>query len=649
MQLPPTIYAILVAIDDYPNPRHQLEGCVKDAQSMWNYLKSFSKDYEYNLKVIPLYNKDASRKGIIDAFEHFQQAKDNDICLFHYSGHGARLPVPNEFKYLESDGYLETIVCHDSRQSDGFDLVDKELSWLIWNTTKNKKNLHFVSIMDCCHSGKIVRSQIELDEIGLPREVTPNTNIRPIEDLLGFEDYTKVSENQYTPRHGRHILLAASRDNQTAKEVYINNERRGIFTYCLIDALKKAQGQITYSTLINKVRLRIRNIVKAQSPQILATIPTDKNRYFLTGKNRTSGKQSLAYWDKNAKEWRVNIGDMYGMLTKDINVDELVFSLLNQPIKLKAKKIFANYTVVHEKDELEKAKVYPVQLTSQPTSPILVGLKSERGNQGIDFFKQTLKELSSTYFSLTDNSHEASYLVHIEKNVWSLKNSANLTVPIFPSISNPTNQAIIHFVNDLETIFRWINNLEIQHLDTRIREDELEIQLYKVLDYDATNDNSPAKLIDWQQPNNFPYTRKHGNWEEPSFRLCIRNVSHRKLWVSVCYFGADFSIQNNLLDIQELQPNEETWAFLVDKDGHRTRTIPLWIDDYHSQNGKTYIEEYLKLFICTEEFSTDHFNQDGLPSKSPTRGFGSTPRIKRPDWTTREILLSIEWPELGIS
>jgi hypothetical protein len=44
--------------------------------------------------------------------------------------------------------------------------MDKELSWLITKATKGKEKLQFISIMDCCHSGRITRTKdIQEDEI----------------------------------------------------------------------------------------------------------------------------------------------------------------------------------------------------------------------------------------------------------------------------------------------------------------------------------------------------------------------------------------------------------------------------------------------------------------------------------------------------
>ena len=106
-------------------------------------------------------NGQATRQGIIDAWRsHLGQAGPGDVALFYYSGHGSQENAPPEFWDFEPDRQNETLVCYDSRSSDGWVLADKELAQLISEVAANGP--HFTVILDCCHSGSGTRDADEV-------------------------------------------------------------------------------------------------------------------------------------------------------------------------------------------------------------------------------------------------------------------------------------------------------------------------------------------------------------------------------------------------------------------------------------------------------------------------------------------------------
>ena len=64
-----TIYALLVAIDDYPSPIPKLRGCVNDIDAFASYLSErVAKDKGVALKLKTLKNGEATRQAVVDAF-----------------------------------------------------------------------------------------------------------------------------------------------------------------------------------------------------------------------------------------------------------------------------------------------------------------------------------------------------------------------------------------------------------------------------------------------------------------------------------------------------------------------------------------------------------------------------------------------------
>ena len=221
------IYALIVGLDRYApdsviqvNP---LQGCENDIRAIETYLQNQIAG-EWTLKQPQrLLNQEATRQAIIDGFQNYLcQAEHDDIALFYYSGHGGQEKAPEEFWHLEPDRLDETLVCYDSRTPGNHDLADKELRYLLAQVAQ--KNPRIIVILDCCHSGSGTRN--------IPQGVRlapEDTRDRPLSSFIFAEDSTfknllsaseKVDKKKTgldLPK-GRHILLAACRDYQYAKE-----------------------------------------------------------------------------------------------------------------------------------------------------------------------------------------------------------------------------------------------------------------------------------------------------------------------------------------------------------------------------------------------------------------------------------------------
>src|ERR1041384_30238 len=118
------VYALLVGINDYPSEVGKLAGCLNDVDHVRSYLSdNFAKS---DLAIEVLKDGDATRDNIIRQFRsHLGQAREGDVALFQYCGHGARWASARAFKEFYADGKDEGLVCIDSRRPGGFDLADK--------------------------------------------------------------------------------------------------------------------------------------------------------------------------------------------------------------------------------------------------------------------------------------------------------------------------------------------------------------------------------------------------------------------------------------------------------------------------------------------------------------------------------------------
>jgi Caspase domain len=294
-----TFFALLVGIDEYPPgaDMSNLKGCVNDINHFKGYLEE---NITFHRHIQTLTNSDATRANIILMFRrHLCQAKENDVVLFHYSGHGSREISAPQFREFSAEGMDETLVCHDSRLSGGFDLADKELAVLLHEVAK--KNPHLAVSMDCCHSGTITRD-IKIGTITkeIPERVREtrerfNASPRPLRTYLdGY--YTKMSRI-HIPQ-SKHILMAACNRSQQAWETL---DHSGVYTYSLMETLKDSGPIISYGDLFTRCQTKIVKQGNKQTPQLEPYLDFNPHCKFLDGQEmkQISDQQKITTWTKN--------------------------------------------------------------------------------------------------------------------------------------------------------------------------------------------------------------------------------------------------------------------------------------------------------------------------------------------------------------
>lgn len=298
----PTIHALLVGINQYrsgavPN----LGGCVNDIDAMGQLLTDRFGVPTANIS--RLVDAEATHAAIKSAFEtHLIAAarawqaagkpEPSPAFLFHYSGHGSQAPDPTG---SEPDGLDETIVPHDSRTADIFDLKDWELGALVAQLTAITDNVTIV--LDSCHSGSGTKA---LDAgVDAVRQCPPDNRLeqprRP--DAAGTREVTGASD---WIAKGRHVLIAGCMDRELSREMTVPEEagaarggdadgarggggtrgggnagaaptvrKQGALTYYLVDTLAKMSPDrpLTYRELHERVRQLVNLRYADQTPQ----------------------------------------------------------------------------------------------------------------------------------------------------------------------------------------------------------------------------------------------------------------------------------------------------------------------------------------------------------------------------------------------
>ncbi len=265
------MYALLVAIDEYEPPLTPLHGCRNDIAALELYLGARATDTQLRT----LIDREATKDAVVAAFrEHLGRAGRGDVALFAYAGHGSEEPAPPQLAALEPSGRIQTIVLQDcGRRIEGRlrrPLADKELSLLIAEVSSG--GAHVVVVLDCCHSGGGTRDPFAQVRGWRPEPAGAAPDHRDV--LLELAAARPLTEflpgalDTWAAPRPPHVVLAACRSDETAKEHRIGEITRGAFSVALLAALEVLGSRTTYRSLLATVRSKVERTAEQQRPEL---------------------------------------------------------------------------------------------------------------------------------------------------------------------------------------------------------------------------------------------------------------------------------------------------------------------------------------------------------------------------------------------
>jgi hypothetical protein len=231
--------ALLVGIDRYPQNRH-LNGCVTDLELQRELLIA-----RFGFKpqdIITLVDRQATRENIETAFiEHLsEQAKVDDIVVFHFSGYGNQVKMPLEIGGAEKNYKLvNSLVPADALfptkgESAANDLLQDTLMLLAQSLTTDRLSIildtSFSTVEQSLLGNLKVRSSSAIAEHPSPEELAFQEQLQLKLAAKGIKP-TK----RFLTSPG--ILVMAAGKNQVAVEGQWDGFNAGLFTYALTQYL----------------------------------------------------------------------------------------------------------------------------------------------------------------------------------------------------------------------------------------------------------------------------------------------------------------------------------------------------------------------------------------------------------------------------
>jgi metacaspase-1 len=293
--------ALLVGINNYPDPANRLEGCVNDVFLMSSVLQETGFAPE-DIRVI--LDERATAAELRDRMEWLLEgAGDGQHRVLFYSGHGAQIPGYGIGEKVDHDD--ECLVPYDFDWSREKAFTDDQFYDLY---SQLPYGSHFMAILDCCHAGGMTRDGARVRGLTPPddirhrllrwnaaRQMWGPRDLPPVStDLKNARAYTgpagvtrrlgrsvvlrSLPDKQYDAvrkalgHHGPYlpIIFQACQEDQLAREYRHGVTSYGAFTYTLAATLRRQRRRrITFDALLRATGVALEELGYDQRPAVV--------------------------------------------------------------------------------------------------------------------------------------------------------------------------------------------------------------------------------------------------------------------------------------------------------------------------------------------------------------------------------------------
>ncbi len=647
-----TIYALFVGIDAYPAPVNPLRGCVNDVTRMRDLLAARLAGSMDRFAPRLLANAQATRQGIIEAWRgHLGQAGPDDVALFYYSGHGSQEKAPPEFWDFEPDHLNETLVCYDSRLDGGWDLADKELAQIISEVAANGP--HLAVILDCCHAGSGTRDAEDVTA----RQERAHPGVRPIASYIVTPQQVADLQGQHQGAaslampwaaiaSGRHILLAACRPEQRAKETYFPGpgglERRGAFSYYLQDTLQQGGAGLSYRDLFKRVNALVQQRVADQHPQLEASEPADLDQPFLGGAIPAAPAAFTLGVNKEVG-WVVDAGAVHGIPQPTESGETTQLALfpfdadfaglrsLEQAIgQASVVQVFPGQSLVapvrFDRAPLNAKTTYKAVVISTPLPPLSVAFEGDEA--ALSLVRDALagldgpgrpsllvreSDLAAAEYRLLADAGSGRF--RIRRAAEALKLAVET-----PGLDAESAQVV---ARRLEHIARWASAARLANPAAQLPRDAVRLEVYREWA------DGRLELLETAAGARYEYEQTTAGWRKPHVRIRLTNTTDQDLFCILLALTEDYIIYPGLLHRGGvwLKSGQKAWAEELYRSQLR-KSIPVEIPDGLWKQGVTETRDILKLIVSTAEADATLLQQGKLPVTAISSTTRAMPRYR---------------------
>ena len=238
----PRKLALLVGINQYPASQRfaNLQGCVTDVdlqQELLIHRFGFKPSDILKLTSDETPDKQPTRQNILTAFEKhlIEQAKPGDVVVFHFSGHGSRLPEPDPIQACRNDNFNSTLVpVDDGKNGVAQDIMGRTL-FLLMSALKTD---NVTAVLDSCYSGGGTRGNFRVRSIS-------SDGLKPNPEEIAYQkrwmEQLQLSPEELARRRcagvAKGVVFASAQRDQQALDANLGDFSAGAFTYLMTQYL----------------------------------------------------------------------------------------------------------------------------------------------------------------------------------------------------------------------------------------------------------------------------------------------------------------------------------------------------------------------------------------------------------------------------
>jgi len=256
--------ALLVGINQYPDPRNNLNGCINDVNDMSDFLIKQKQFNKADIKRIT--DEQATKANIMEGLSWLVNgAKAGDQLFFQYSGHGAQMPTQS--KKGEPDKLDEVICPYDFDWTDATALKDKEFNKVF---AQMPKGVEFIWVSDSCHSQDLSREfAMPIPGIFKVRSMVPPLDIAERVMFIKASPGAVIQDLPKAVKMLNLALISGCKSNQESADAVFNKRANGALTYFLLQSLNdKKDKPGSLRELVLTVNKSLQKIKYPQQPQI---------------------------------------------------------------------------------------------------------------------------------------------------------------------------------------------------------------------------------------------------------------------------------------------------------------------------------------------------------------------------------------------
>lgn len=618
-----SLRALLVGIDAYAAPVPPLTGCVNDVREMAETLAARVPRDELDLLVLT--DGQATRDAVTAAIRsHLAGGGPDSAALFYFSGHGSQQHAPPELWPQEPDRRNETLVLADSRSPGRWDLADKELNGLLAVVASSVG--HLLVVLDCCHSGDGTRDAHGSVRLRLAPEdrrsrpwntFVPEATATAETPVGGAVGRTRSVWSSSTA--GNHVLLAACRSAETAKELTISGRGRGAFSAALERALRENGGQPTYRDIHRFVTAGVLARVEDQHPQLETGEAADLDRAFLGGVLPARPEQLTL--SRLPDGWSVDAGAVHGVPapigedTTELAVYALAGETDGAPLaEARVVKVLPNRSIVDVAPDLDPGFVYRAVVKTIPLTPLTVAIVGEHGETNA--LHEAAASADTTLIQVTGDLADADLVVRARPDGFEITRPG-VTRPVVPVVAG--FHRVERTIVALERVARWLRLSSLRNPATALPPSAMQIEV-----------SSPSGAIEADGRLEITYVGD----QAPTFTVTLTNTTTRPLWCALLDLTETYGI------FTDASPSGSTSL-----DGGASIQIALTgqLSDALWHAGTVTVTDHLKIVTSTLEFDPRSLEQPELDvdvaEPAPVVRGGGAPRS-----TLEKLLASVAAP-----